>query len=59
MSGELADDPELQGTLARDALGGFEPLRFLEPPNTPLPSQLVGAIVRLIVQAEEAGLAVA
>lgn len=49
-------EAELQAALARHALSGFDALLAFVPPDTPLPSHQVGAIVRLIKQAEDAGL---
>jgi hypothetical protein len=53
----LMPDPELQADLARHALAGFNMLLAHVPPATALPSEQIGAIVRLISQAGEAGLA--
>lgn len=48
-------DPELQPQLARDAIAGLDRLLSLSPPQERLLARHLGALVRLIRQAGEAG----
>jgi hypothetical protein len=50
-----AADAELQAALARHGLAGFSRLLGYVPPGEALPAEEVGALVRLIGDAEEAG----
>jgi len=50
-----AADPELQAGLARDALAGLDRLLKHIPRGEALPAEEVGALVRLVVQAEHMG----
>lgn len=50
-------DPELQAALAHHALAGLDRLLTACPAGERLESEEIGAIVRLIVQAEDVGAA--
>jgi hypothetical protein len=51
----MIEDRELQSVLAREALAALDQLLTSQPPGESIECSRVGAIIRLIKQAEKAG----